>query len=445
MRLNRSVVRWVSRGAVVGPRARRRRVGGAAGRSKRRSSSPGSTRRYRFRAYLQTVVITVHLDGRRSVTTSTFPVYDWPTARSCVLPPRPSASSKEPRTERVTDHSRRVHRPGRPPTTAHSRARIPMSAPRRSRLPANGGGARILRRSTQPYVDGQILYVPMPLHYSCYNVDCGLAPSDCEPNCADDICTCKAGVCVPGGTRPDHAPPATTTRSSTARRTRASARSRTRDPDDRQLKQPGCMDYEITPQPIGDPSDCIFATARDDRRRAAAGAGPYAEPRLPAAASRRRPRPGGGLNVRAVFDNSVSEVLDYEGICPSTWPPAPGVNPQEGYCNYADAPQKFRLAPGLCAQFLGQSTSHQITLLEAAAQRARRRRSFSRSATTRSRALRSRTSSTAASRPRWRTASAPSRSRSTPANSALYILFDKSSGMRDFLGPQALGRSSACR
>jgi hypothetical protein len=47
--------------------------------------------------------------------------------------------------------------------------------------------ARILRRSIQTYSPDKILFVPMPLKYACYDVDCSASGSDS---------TCKAGRCV---------------------------------------------------------------------------------------------------------------------------------------------------------------------------------------------------------------------------------------------------------
>lgn len=50
--------------------------------------------------------------------------------------------------------------------------------------PADVTRAQIVRRSKQPYVAAKNLYVPMPLKYSCYGVDCA------------DGQTCKGGKCA---------------------------------------------------------------------------------------------------------------------------------------------------------------------------------------------------------------------------------------------------------
>jgi hypothetical protein len=295
------------------------------------------------------------------------------------------------------------------------------------------GGARILRASRQPYVPGQIIFLPMPIHFSCYDVDCGpygegtSAACQAEAN-KGETCTCKAGQCVPPDTDPTLLPPFSNPLIYGATNTCFRPFS---DQDANGKTQPGCMDLEVAPQPVGDPSLCIFALPGTP---SAADAGPYVNPDFPpplvAAASS-----GGGLNVRAVFDNLVSEVLDYEGTCPATFPPPLGQKPEEGYCTYADAPQKFRLAPGLCAQYLGQSKSHVITLMEASA------------------ACPSKTEfqpicDDSVQGPPQPTLIDGGQSGDgvcnatnplKPAKSALYVLFDRSSGMRDFFGPTGLG------
>ncbi len=145
---------------------------------------------------------------------------------------------------------------------------------------------------------------------------------------------------------------------------------------------------------------------------------------------------GGGLNVRAVFDNLVSEVLDYEGPCPSTWPPTGAQLPQEGYCTYPDAPQKFRLAPGLCLQYLGLSPSHQITLIES-------------SGTCPSKTEFQPICDDSTQGPAQPTLIDGGSSTDgvcnaanplVPTKSALYVLFDRSSGMADFLGSAGFGQ-----
>ncbi len=51
--------------------------------------------------------------------------------------------------------------------------------------PVGTGGARILRRSVQTFVDQHTLFVPMPLSYSCWNSDCG-----------NETMACKGNTCV---------------------------------------------------------------------------------------------------------------------------------------------------------------------------------------------------------------------------------------------------------
>ncbi|HLK41391.1 MAG TPA: hypothetical protein VKU41_31795 [Polyangiaceae bacterium] len=49
------------------------------------------------------------------------------------------------------------------------------------------GGPRMLRRSIQSFVENHILYLPMPLSYSCFDVDC---------SAQGDSSTCKGAQCV---------------------------------------------------------------------------------------------------------------------------------------------------------------------------------------------------------------------------------------------------------
>src|SRR5579883_291626 len=52
--------------------------------------------------------------------------------------------------------------------------------------PGNAMAPRVLRRSIQSYVDGHILFVPMPLTYSCFDVDCSTPGNDQ---------TCRGATC----------------------------------------------------------------------------------------------------------------------------------------------------------------------------------------------------------------------------------------------------------
>ena len=291
---------------------------------------------------------------------------------------------------------------------------------------ASGGGARILRASRQPYVEGQTLYLPMPLHYSCYDVDCGPVATMNDPRlgplCMDGLCTCKGGECVRPDTDPATLPPYSddliygTTNTCFRPFTDKDAQGNT---------LPGCMDFGIPPQVI-DAQNCVFA--QPGTSSVPASAGPY-DPNVPApfvsAAAQ-----GGGLNVRAVFDNVVSEVLDYEGACP-----APGdttsPGPQEGYCVVADAPQRFQLAPGLCAQYLkAAGAPHVISLLESAAT-CLPKTQFQPICQD---ALVGPPQPTLPDGGTATNAYCNVAYELQPAPSALYVLFDDSSGMRDFVG-----------
>ena len=291
-------------------------------------------------------------------------------------------------------------------------------------------GGRVLRSFRQQYTPGQILYVPMPLHYSCYDVDCGpnaanisgcTTAADPTPPDQYNPCTCKGGVCVDAlntnplpvyndamayGTTNTCFRPFTTT-------------------DSGGTKEPGCMDYGIPPQVI-DATNCIYALP--GTASVPAGTPPY-NPDVPSVVIQAADS-GGGLNVRAVFDNYVSEVLDYEGTCPGAGAPPTAQAPVEGYCTFAGAPQRFQLAAGLCSP----KALHQITLLEASAQCPSKTEFQPICADSNG--------------PPWQPTLLDGGTSSdggcniakvlTPAPSQLYILFDNSSGMRDFFGPKGL-------
>ena len=438
MLLNRgSVRRWGSRAAVTAGLVLAGVGWAGCGQVKATELVAGVSSQVAVPSYLQSVVITVYFDDVEQVFEGVYPVYDsGDPSGAFVRLPRTLGVVKGPTEGVVRITVAGFTQPVDDQTIGAFNGSDPEVGTTTSPV-SLGGGAQILRRSTQPYSEGQILYVPLPLHYACYSVDCDAMGTNCNPNptTADsEPCTCKGGQCVPAYTDPSSLPPYND--SLVYGTTNTCFRPFTNYTVTPPL--PGCMDYEVTPQLVGDPSDCIFAIPTTP---SAAGAGTYSNPDFPpplvsAAAA---PGPTGpGLNVRAVFDNIVSEVLDYEGLCPDTWPPASGAFPQDGYCNYADAPQKFRLAPGLCQQYLGTSTTHEITLLEANA------------------ACPPKTifqpicqdtiegppqpdfvDGGVASDDAGGICSAPNVL--TPAPSALYILFDKSSGMRDFLGPSGLG------
>jgi hypothetical protein len=311
--------------------------------------------------YLKNIVVTVYFGGANYFR-GYYPVYDAGSTSAHVILPRTlgvlEGTQNGPVTVTVAGY---LLDPSTDPAAGAFNGSDPEVGTTTQPV-ENGGGAVILRRSTQEYTEGQTLYLPMPLHFSCYSVDC-----DSAPGCENQNCTCKAGECVDATTDPSTLPPYN---DGLAYGTTATCFRPFTDTGATGQQQPGCMDYEITPQVVGNPSDCVFSLptctgSGNSTTCSTPGAGPYLDPNFPSAAFVAAASAGGGLNVRAVFDNSVSEVLDYEGTCPTAWPPTSGANPQDGYCNYADAPQKFRLAPGLCKQFLGQSATHLITLLEA--------------------------------------------------------------------------------
>jgi hypothetical protein len=304
-------------------------------------------------------------------------------------------------------------------------------------------GGRVLRSFRQQYTPGQILYVPMPLHYSCYDVDCGPnSPNDIsqcnpasDPNGTDqyDPCTCKAGVCVDALNDPT-VNPLPVYNDGMAYGTTNTCFRPFSDKDASGNTLPGCMDYGIPPQTI-QAGTCVYALP--DTASVPADAGAY-NPNVPKVVIQAADS-GGGLNVRVVFDNLVSEVLDYEGVCPAQITPAtPG--PVEGYCTMPNAPQQFMLAPGLCTMVPGGATPanklHTITLIEASAECPSKTQFQPICAD--------------ADGPPWQPTLIDGGSSANgtcnvavplvPAPSALYLLWDNSTGMDQFFGKKALSQ-----
>lgn len=208
-------------------------------------------------------------------------------------------------------------------------------------------GARILRRSRQPYVPGEILFIPMPLKYSCYDKHCG----------EDE--TCKGGKCVPA-TVAD--PAATFARYS---------------PDLADGSGGACFSAQTCmgatlPAIVVDPETCTYAVAGSasapppldpsvdpfrppcaDASECASGVCTDAqcEPLAPEV-------PWDGVNVSVVYDGGIGrEILDKD--------------PDEGFTiPDPDKPQQFRLAEGLCEMVKGldaqgDPTAHRITAVRA--------------------------------------------------------------------------------
>ncbi len=146
--------------------------------------------------------------------------------------------------------------------------------------------ARVLRRSIQPYVVSENLYLPMPLRYSCYGV-----------NCSGDQ-TCKGGVCtkseIDPATLPVFDPILITGDSSTC------------------FDAAACLADAVGPDVV-DAGTCTYD--------------------VPAGTSIANV----GLNVRAIYEPYRVEVLDEDAAEGFTLP-----DPQ-------NHPNRFRLAQGLCS------------------------------------------------------------------------------------------------
>lgn len=209
-------------------------------------------------------------------------------------------------------------------------------------------GARILRRSRQPYVPDEILFLPMPLKYSCY-----------DKHCDGEDMTCKGGKCVsavladPASTLPRFRPDLVDGSGGTC------------------FSAGTCMST-LFPAVVVDPETCTYAVAGS--ASAPPPIDPAVDPFRPpctdasACASgvctdgRCEPLPPGvpweGVNVAIVYDGGIGrEILDQD--------------PDEGFVIPDPAkPQQFRLAEGLCEMVKGKDadgnpTSHRITAVRA--------------------------------------------------------------------------------
>jgi hypothetical protein len=182
---------------------------------------------------------------------------------------------------------------------------------------------RILRRSRQPYVKNEILFLPMPLKYSCWDKDCETGK--------DGTQTCKAGRCFDATI------------------------------DERLLPKfsedlvdgsgGGCFAAKdcfavAVPPVVVDADKCIYAVPNT----------PSAPPKPQGADPNPFTVPGEGLNVEITYDGGYTrEILDKEKDEGFTIP-----DPSK--------PQRFQLAPGLCdlvhgVDEQGNETPHRITAI----------------------------------------------------------------------------------
>ena len=186
---------------------------------------------------------------------------------------------------------------------------------------ADTANARILRRSRQPYVKDEVLFLPMPLKFSCFDKDC--------ENDSQSM-TCKAGRCVDAVTDPNTLPTY----------------------DDDLINGTGGNCFHASecfkaalPAVAVDANDCTFAIPKT------ASSPPPAVDAGPIELIEQQ-----GLNVLVSWDGGFTqEILDKD--------------PTEGFIvPDPTKPQQFRLAPGLCDFVKGYDgatppnvTPHRIT------------------------------------------------------------------------------------
>jgi|GEM_PF-555203 len=172
-------------------------------------------------------------------------------------------------------------------------------------------GTRILRRSRQPYVADSILFLPMPLKYSCFDFE----------GCEDENKTCKAGRCVDSRIDETKLPKYT---------------------DDLVDGSGGACFMASTcfaaaaPAVVVNAEDCTYAVPNSP---------PSSPPQLEGLPPNPFPRSGEGVNVEITYDGGLTrEVLDKDEA--------------EGFFipDPAGKPQQFRLTAGLCDMVRGYST-----------------------------------------------------------------------------------------
>lgn len=170
---------------------------------------------------------------------------------------------------------------------------------------------RILRRSRQPYVRDRILFLPMPLKYSCFDV----------ADCKDEAKTCKGGRCVSATVDVTKLPTYT----------------------DDLINGGGatCFDAGVcfaagAPAVVVNADDCTYAVPNSP---------PSSPPQLDGIPPNPFPKSGDGVNVEITYDGGLSrEILDKDDL--------------EGFIipDPIGKPQQFRLPPGLCDMVRGYST-----------------------------------------------------------------------------------------
>ncbi len=187
-------------------------------------------------------------------------------------------------------------------------------------------GARILRRSRQPYIPDEILFLPMPLKYSCF-----------DKACDDENQTCKGGKCVNAELSaeqaklafPKYAPELVDGTGGQC------------------FNIDTCMGAKAPPV-IVDSANCIFAVPNTPSAPAPLiGANPFSGPSS-----------GDGVNVEVTYDGGLNkEILDGD--------------PDEGFTipDPVNKPQQFKLAPGLCEMLKGvddkgNPTPHRISAIK---------------------------------------------------------------------------------
>jgi hypothetical protein len=256
--------------------------------------------------------------------------------------------------------------------------------------PTDPRQSRVLRVSRQPYLQDKILLVPMPLRYSCFEVDCSAEGPDK---------TCKAGKCVDPdvdpSTLPEYKDELVFGNSSTC------------------FSPSTCLIDALPPIEVPG-KDCTYALVGTEGGDAAA---------LPGGTALKTN--GSGLNVKVWYDGGdVSEVLD--------------LDPDEGFTIPDPAhPQQFKLADGLCHP--GPLTQHMIVGM--AASGLCKPKTWVQPICDNESPAQGADAGVTNSLLNADGGCNPVRTTLAPTASALVVLYDKSNSMTDFIGKQALNEA----
>jgi hypothetical protein len=206
---------------------------------------------------------------------------------------------------------------------------------------------RVLRKSRQPFIENETLFLPMPLKYGCYD-------KQCDDKDGEEM-TCKGGTCVKATLTDAEIKQLKPYTPDLLDGTGATCFHAQQWADELKNPHAGCM-TTATPAITVDAATCTYAVAAS-----ASAPAPLPFPGAPPPTSAADAALNQGVNVEILYDGGlVREILD--------------LDPDEGFF-IPDASsdvtrQRFRLSPGLCGMVKGidadgKPTPHRITAIRA--------------------------------------------------------------------------------